>query len=154
MAAWTRFVLRHRWIVLGSWLVALVAGGVASSGLSKLLSNEFTVPGTDSEEARTILRDRFGQRDDGSFLVVFRVADSRDRATRARLEAALRRGAHAVEGGDAQPLQTASRTVVFGTIASPLDLTAGKEATPAVRSAVGEPPGAETFVSGTPAIQA
>ena len=154
MVVWTRFVLRHRWIVLGAWLAVLLAGGAASSGLSKLLSNEFTVPGTDSEEARTIMRERFGQRDDGSFLVVFRVPDSTDPATRGALRAALRRGATAVEGGRAQPLQTASRTVVFGTIGSPLELTEGKRATPAVRRAVGRPADAETWVSGTPAIQA
>jgi RND superfamily putative drug exporter len=154
MAVWTRFVLRHRWIVLGVWLAVLLAGGAASSGLSKLLSNEFTVPGTDSEDARTIMREQFGQRDDGSFLVVFRVRNSADPATRAALAAALRRGASAVEGGRAQPLQTASRTVVFGTIGSPLELTEGKRATPAVRRAVGRPARAETFVSGTPAIQA
>ena len=64
------------------------------------------------------------------------------------------RGAAAVEGGRAQPLQTAGRTVVFGTIGSPLDLTDAKEATPTVREAIGRPRGAETFVSGTPAIQA
>src|SRR5215218_9481762 len=102
MVVWTRFVLRHRWIVLGAWLAVLLAGGAASSGLSKLLSNEFTVPGTDSEEARTIMREQFGQRDDGSFL----------------------------------------------------ELTEGKRATPAVRRAVGRPADAETWVSGTPAIQA
>src|SRR5215211_6387171 len=154
MVVWTRFVLRHRWIVLGAWLAVLLAGGAASSGLSKLLSNEFTVPGTDSEDARTIMREQFGQRDDGSFLVVFRVRNSADPATRAALAAALRRGAAAVDGGRAQPLQTASRTVVFGTIGSPLELTEGKRATPAVRRAVGTPVGAQTFVSGTPAIQA
>jgi RND superfamily putative drug exporter len=154
MERWTRFVLRHRWLVLGTWVVILLVGGTLSAGLSKLLSNEFTVPGTDSEEARSILKERFGQRDDGSFLVVFRVADSGDAATRSALEAALARGAKAVEGGAAQPLQTAGRTVVFGTIGSPLDLTGGKEATPDVREAIGEVPGAEAFVSGTPAIQA
>src|SRR5829696_6896850 len=154
MTPWTRFVLRHRWVVLGVWLAVLLAGGAASSGLNKLLSNEFTVPGTDSEDARTIMREQFGQRDDGSFLVVFRVRNSADRATRAALAAALRRGAAAVDGGRAQPLQTASRTVVFGTIGSPLELTEGKRATPAVRRAVGRPADAETWVSGTPAIKA
>ena len=51
---WTRFVLRHRWPVLGAWVAILLVGGTLSAGLSKLLSNEFTVPGTDSEEARSI----------------------------------------------------------------------------------------------------
>ncbi|MBA2462972.1 MAG: MMPL family transporter [Actinobacteria bacterium] len=154
MERWTRLVLRHRWPVIGAWLAVLLVGGYLSSGLSKLLSNEFTVPGTDSEDARTILAERFGQRDDGSFLVIFRVDDSEDPATRRRLEAALERGADAVEGGQAQPPQVAGAHVVVGTIGSPLDLTGGKEATPAVREAVGQTPGVETFVSGTPAIQA
>ncbi len=58
-----------------------------------------------------------------------------------------------LEGGRAQPLQTAGRNVVFGTIGSPLALPDAKERTDEVREAVGEPAGAETFVSGTPAIQ-
>jgi uncharacterized membrane protein YdfJ with MMPL/SSD domain len=154
MERWTRLMLRHRWLVLGAWIAVLLVGGTLSSGLSKLLSNEFTVPGTDSEEARSILEKRFGQRDDGSFLVVFRVQDSRDPSTRRALQAALSRGAKAVEDGVAQPLQTAGPTVVFGTIGSPLELTEGKEATPEVREAIGEIPGVAAFVSGTPAIQA
>ena len=113
---WTRFVLRHRWLILGIWVVILVTGGTLSSGLSKLLSNEFTVPGTDSEDVRATLEERFGQRDDGSFLVVFRVEDSSDPATRRQLQAALGRGAAVLDGGQVQPLQTAGRNVVFGTI--------------------------------------
>ena len=154
MERWTRFVLRHRWIVVAVWAVILVTGGTLSTGLNELLSNEFTTPGTDSEDVRSTLEQRFGQRDDGSFLVVFRVADASDASTRRELEAALERGADAVEGGRAQPLQAAGRNVLFGTIGSPLELTEGKQATPAVREAIGAPAGAETFVSGTPAIQA
>jgi uncharacterized membrane protein YdfJ with MMPL/SSD domain len=154
MERWTRFVLRHRWPIVAVWAVILVTGGTLSAGLNKLLSNEFTTPGTDSEEVRSTLEERFGQRDDGSFLVVFRVADATDSATRRELQAALVRGAGAVEGGRAQPLQAAGRNVLFGTIGSPLELTDGKAATPGVRAALGQPAGAETFVSGTPAIQA
>ncbi len=150
---WTRFVLRHRFVVLGVWVVVLLTGGALSSGLNKLLSNEFTVPGTDSEDVRSTLEQRFGQRDDGSFLVVFRVPDSSDPQTRRELRAALARGAAVLPGGQAQPLQTAGRNVIFGTISSPLELTAAKERTPDVRRVIGEQAGVETFVSGTPAIQ-
>jgi uncharacterized membrane protein YdfJ with MMPL/SSD domain len=48
MARWTRFVLRFRWPILGFWLVVLLAGGFATSKLTPLLSNPFTVPGTES----------------------------------------------------------------------------------------------------------
>ena len=42
--------------------------------LSPLLSNTFTVPGTDSERVRAVLEEHFGDRPDGSYTVVFRVA--------------------------------------------------------------------------------
>jgi RND superfamily putative drug exporter len=151
---WTRLVLRRRWWIVGAWAVVLVVGGALSSNLSSLLSNEFTVPGTDSERARSLLEERFGQRDDGSFLVVARVADSSDAAVRSALRAGLARGAAVVPGGRAQPLQAAGRTVLFASIASPLELTEAKARTEAVREALGEPPGADVYVSGTPAIQA
>src|ERR687885_244478 len=65
MEGWTRFVLRFRWPILVGWLVVLLAGGFASTKLSALLSNTFTVPGTDSERARTILERHYGDRSDG-----------------------------------------------------------------------------------------
>ena len=48
MERWTRFVLRHRWPVLGAWLVVFLVAGFASSRLADLLTNRFTLPGTDS----------------------------------------------------------------------------------------------------------
>jgi RND superfamily putative drug exporter len=150
--AWTRFVLRHRWPVLAAWLCVLLVGGYLSSGLSRLLSNEFTVPGTDSEDVRLILQEHFGQRDDGSFLVVFRLREANP-ATTETLVAALARGAAALPEGRALPLQTAEG-IAFGTVASPLALADAKGRTDDVRAAIGAVSGAEAFVSGTPAIQA
>jgi RND superfamily putative drug exporter len=149
MQRWTRFVLRHRRPVVVLWACVLLVGGYLSSGLSEQLSNEFTVPGTDSEEVRLVLAERFGQRDDGSFLVVFRVRD----ATQRELQAALVRGATALPDGRALPLQTAGQRIAFGTIASPLKLAEAKVRTDDVRRAIGGVQGTDVFVSGTPAIQ-
>jgi len=90
MERWTRFVLRHRAWTLGVWGIVLVAGVVANLGLSKLLSNEFPVPGTDSERARAILKQDFGQRDDGTSLFVFKVRNTNDAPVPKTLEAKLR----------------------------------------------------------------
>src|SRR5438034_10817742 len=68
---WTRLMLRRRWLVIGIWLAVLIAGGFASTRLSGLLSNDFGVPGTDSARAQSILQQRFGDRSDGEYLVVF-----------------------------------------------------------------------------------
>ena len=66
----TRLVLRHRWPILGAWMVIFAASAVASSGLSDLLTNRFTLPGTDTHRAEVILEDHFGQRSTGSFTIV------------------------------------------------------------------------------------
>jgi RND superfamily putative drug exporter len=154
MERWTRLVLRHRLQVVLAWLAALVVGAYLWQDLSSLLSNEFTTPGTDSETARQVLEREFGQRDDGTFLVVFRREGGTAGPGRPELVAALARGAAAVEGGQPRPLQDVGGGVLLGSIATPLELTEAKGETEAVRAAIGDPAGVRTFVTGTPAIQA
>ena len=69
---WTRWVLRHRKSVLAVWIGLFVIGGWAASGLADLLTNRFTLPGTDAGRAETILHDHFGQKSTGSFTLVAR----------------------------------------------------------------------------------
>ena len=148
-------MLRFRWPVLGVWAVILVAGLLANLRLSDLLSNEFRVPGTESELVRDTLADRFGQRDDGTFLVVFRGRGGADLALEERrLRTSLVRAARVLPGGQAGPLRAAGRGILFGNVSSPLRLTAAKERTDEVRAALGRPAGAEVFVTGPAAIQA
>jgi uncharacterized membrane protein YdfJ with MMPL/SSD domain len=92
MARWTRLVLRFRWPVLAFWFVVLLAGGFATSKLTPLLSNTFSVPGTESEPARTILQDHFGDRSNGEFLIIYRVRNG-TAGVRLKLERSIRRAA-------------------------------------------------------------
>jgi len=41
----TRLMIRYRWAVVAVWLVVLLGGGYASTKLSGLPANTFTVPG-------------------------------------------------------------------------------------------------------------
>ena len=125
MARWTRVVLRYRWLVLGIWLVVLVSGGYASSKLTPLLSNTFTVPGTDSERARDILQHHFGDRSDGEFIIVYRVRRPAA-GLRPRLERSLKRAATAVPTGEATSLRVAPGGVVYGSILTTLNLAKAK----------------------------
>ena len=68
----TRTVLRFRWAVLAIWLVLLVASSAAASGLTDLLTNRFTLPGTDTAKVEKVLQENFGQVPDGSFTVIAR----------------------------------------------------------------------------------
>src|SRR3982751_5878008 len=109
-------MVRHRWLVTAAWLVVLLAGGYSSGKLSSLLSNTFTMPGTDSERARTILKDHYGDRSDGSFTVVFQVPSSADPALRQRLQGAVARAAKQVPTGHPRPLAPGGPHVLYGDI--------------------------------------
>jgi uncharacterized membrane protein YdfJ with MMPL/SSD domain len=75
MARWTRLMLRWRWAVLGAWLVIFLVSGAAMAGLADLLTNRFTLPGTDTAKAEAILEDHFGQKSTGSFTIVVKGAE-------------------------------------------------------------------------------
>src|SRR5690242_12014128 len=114
MERWTRLVLRFRWPVLAGWLVVLLAGVFAFTHLSSLLSNEFSVPGTDSERARTILERHFGDRSDGAFTVVFRLRDGVNRTAYVRLQRDLDRAARVLPHSTPRRLVPAGRTIDYG----------------------------------------
>jgi uncharacterized membrane protein YdfJ with MMPL/SSD domain len=152
MVGWTRAVLRLRWPILGIWLVILLFGAFATSKLPALLSNTFTVPGSDSERARTILQDNFGDRSDGEFLVIYKVRNGNP-GMRLKLERSIRQAAKAVPTGQATELRVARGGVVYGSILSTLNLADAKGHTDDIRRALRAPPGVDAYVSGQPAIQ-
>ena len=153
MEAWTRCVLRHRRPVLVAWLVVLLAGFFAFRQLSPLLSNTFTVPGTDSEQARSILQTHFGDRSDGSFTIVFSVPDAAAVKTRARLQRALERTAATLPSGQARRLVPAGRHVLYGDIISTLTLAKAKGYTDELLRSLPHGGGVTSYVSGQAAIQ-
>ena len=138
MIRWTGFVIAHRKRIVAAWLVLFVLGGLAAANLGGLLSNRFSVPGSESERGLNLIRDRMGDRSDGSFTLVATGVDTP--AERAAVAAAARRGARAVEGGKAGPLLPAARGVVYAQIATPLENQDASKVTPEVR-ARDRPPG-------------
>jgi len=143
---WTRAVLRYRTVVLALWALVLVVGLAASVRLPGLLSNVFTVPGTDSDRARLELERHFGQRPDGVFTVVF-VARTGERAPVRRK---LIRAARLVPTGHASQVRDAGG-VLWGEVDTTLDLQHAKGYTTTLRRALAGRPRA--YVTGSPAIQ-
>ena len=153
MERWTRLILRHRWLVVAAWLVVLLAGGYANAKLSALLSNTFTMPGTDSERARTILKDHYGDRSDGAFTIVFQVPSSADPALRARLQAAVARAARRLPTGKPHPLAPGGPHLLYGDIVSTLSIADAKGYTDDVLRALPRGNGVTPYVTGQAAIQ-
>jgi RND superfamily putative drug exporter len=90
LARWARFAVRHRRAVLLAWLAALAVlvslWRVAGAGFV----NSFRLPGTESQQALTLLRERFPQRAGDQALIVFRAeAGVAAPEIRSRVEAVL-----------------------------------------------------------------
>ncbi|HET7807824.1 MAG TPA: MMPL family transporter [Gaiellaceae bacterium] len=153
MERWTRWMIRYRWPVVAGWLVVLVVGGWSATKLSALLSNEFTMPGTDSERARSILKEHYNDRSDGAFTIVFRVPDSRDPQQRLRLQRRMASAAELVPSGRAQPLVPGGPHVLYGDITSTLALAKAKGFTDDLLARLPQGGGVRSYVTGQAAIQ-
>ena len=148
----TRLVLRFRWVVIGLWILVLVASGTAASGLSDLLTNRFTLPGTDTDRAETILKDRFGQRSTGAFTLVVR-ADGRARELVPPVRAAAERASTELPTSRVASVAPASADVVVANIVSDLEPADAKVHTDAMRTAIGTIPGAQDWLTGQAATE-
>jgi uncharacterized membrane protein YdfJ with MMPL/SSD domain len=149
----TRTMIRYRWAVVAVWAVIVVASVMAMSGLADLLTNRFSLPGTDTARAETILEQHFGQRTTGSFSLVVQgppgsaerlVPIVRERATKAAAE---------LPTGKLAGVQAVSDSVVTATIVSNLEPADAKGYTDEMRAAAGQIPGAKVYVSGQAAIE-
>jgi uncharacterized membrane protein YdfJ with MMPL/SSD domain len=154
VARWTRFVVRNRKKVLLAWLVALVLGGAASAGLSDLLTNRFSVPGSEAQKGADLVKDRMGDDHSGSFTLVFKATQGspRDSAFIQSAEAAGQRAAKVVKGAKAGSLIQAKDNVAYVQITTPLEFGDAQDETAPMRRAIGSVSGAKTYLTGFPAI--
>jgi RND superfamily putative drug exporter len=152
MEALTRFVLRHRWLVLSCWVVVFVFSGVASSRLADLLTNRFTLPGTDTRRAELILEDHFDQKSTGSFTIVVET-DGDARALVPDLRRAAARAADELPTARLVAVAPVTEHVLTAQIVSELEPADSKGHTDDMRHAIGEIPGGMVYVTGQAAIE-
>ena len=153
MERWTRFVLRHRWLVLGAWLAVFVVAGWASSQLGDLLTNRFTLPGTDSQRAEQILQDHFGQRSTGSFTLVIKSEGGEVASLLPQARQAAARAAAELPTGKLVSVLPLDDSVIAAQIVSDLDPADAKGSTEAMRLAAGSIPGARLYLTGQAATE-
>lgn len=67
-----RWCYRRRWIVLLVWLAVLVAVNVLAQSMGDAYTNDFKLPGLESQQAQQLLKDRFPERSGDSAQVVIR----------------------------------------------------------------------------------
>ena len=153
MERWTRAMIRYRWWVVAIWTAIFLMGMYATAGLSDLLTNRFSLPGTDTARAEKILHDHYGQKTVGSFSVVVKGAPgSAEQLLPVVRERALA-AAKELPTGQLASVQAVSDSVVSATIVSNLEPADAKGHTDAMRAAAGQIPGAQLYVSGQAAIE-
>jgi RND superfamily putative drug exporter len=144
----TRFVLRHRWEVLGVWIALLAAGGAASSGLADLLTNRFLLPGTDTAKVEDVLQKNFGQIPDGAFTIVARGA------ALGELESAAERAAERLPGARVAGVQPVNEELSTALIVSELERAEAKAYTDDIRAVLeSDLPAEQAWVTGSAAIE-
>ena len=148
----TRLVLRHRGLVLGAWLAVFIVCGLASLQLADLLTNRFTLPGTDTRRAEQLLEEHFGQRSTGSFTIVAK-GDGNARALVPQVRAAATRAVAELPTGRLVSVTPLTDDVVAAQIVSRLEPADSKGRTDAMRTAIGVIPGAEVWITGQAAIE-
>ena len=153
MTRLTRLVLRRRRFVLLGWLVVLVPSFLGVAGLSDLLTNRFTLPGTDTARAERILEKEFGQKTTGAFTLVARGERGSAERLVPAVEAAGERAAAELPTAKLVAVRPVSDSVVTGQIVSKLEPADAKRYTDEMRAAAGEIPGGELLVSGQAAIE-
>ncbi|MGD0084530.1 MAG: MMPL family transporter [Acidimicrobiales bacterium] len=148
---WTRAVIRGRFVVIACWVAVVVVGALSAGRLPGLLSTSLAVPGTGSEQADTILAQHFGENIEGTFTVVFRVANPSALTARS-LDRRLAVAARGVPTARASTLSPGVG-ILYGEVATSLDLQQAASYTDGLRRALTKSglPGA--YVTGAPAFQ-
>jgi RND superfamily putative drug exporter len=133
------------------WIALLLFGGYGASKVSSLLSNQFSVPGSQAQAGLTVLHDRFRERSDGAFTLVAQAVRPGPLDT-AAIGAAARRGASALQNGRAGPVLPAAPGIAYVELDTTLVNAKASDRTAAVRRSIGEVPGIRTYLTGFPAI--
>ncbi|NLD76521.1 MAG: MMPL family transporter [Acidimicrobiales bacterium] len=105
--------VRHRRLVVAAWLVALIGMGALSGTIGGTTSDEFAIPGTESQKAMDLLEERFPEASGSSARLVFASTDDTP-LTDPDLQAAV--GAALAEAAGAPEVVAVSDPFTAGTV--------------------------------------
>lgn len=91
MRSLARWCFTHKFIVLGVWIVALVGIGGLNASAGSGYTDSFSLPGTESTTALTLLQDNFNTESTDTNQIVFAADDVRSGDARTRIEETLKK---------------------------------------------------------------
>jgi RND superfamily putative drug exporter len=148
----TRALVRHRLAVIAVWAAILGAGILAATQLSSVLANSFAVPGSGSARASDLLAKHFGERPEGTFVVVFRVPRPADARVRRQLRQRLTAAARVLPTAKTGTLQRGAG-ILYAELATPLRLDEARAYIDRLRRALRSADGPPALVTGQPALE-
>ncbi|MGD0287278.1 MAG: MMPL family transporter [Acidimicrobiales bacterium] len=148
---WTRVVIRWRFVVIVLWVALVVVGAFLAGRLPGLLSTSLAVPGTGSEQADAILTQHFGENIEGTFTVVFHVANPSVPTLHA-MDKRFATAARALPTGHVMALRPVEG-ILYGNVGTSLDLQQAASYTGALRHALKDSGLPTAYVTGAPALQ-
>ena len=77
MERWSAFVAAHPWRVIFMWVVLVILAVAAVRTFGGTLTDSFTVPGTESQDAFDLLAERYPARSGSELVAVFHAPDGR-----------------------------------------------------------------------------
>src|SRR5436305_12947503 len=112
MRRWTERVIRHRKKIIAAWVALFVLGGAATASLGSLLTNRFSVPGSDAERGLNLVKKKFHERGDGAFTLVLQAQRGTARDPQFKLAAsqAAARAARVIKDAKPGPVQLAGNS--------------------------------------------
>jgi putative drug exporter of the RND superfamily len=130
----TSFAYDRRRLVAAAWVVAIVAAGALAGAVGSGYTNNFTLPGTESQRALDLLKHRFPQQSGDASRIVFHVSSGslQDGARRSQVNQVLSSVAglpsvagtvspYKAQGAISRDGRTAFATLMFDRQASDLD---------------------------------
>ena len=130
-----KFSYRHRWLVISLWLAVMVAVGGAAAAFHGTMSNNFQIPGTETQQMADKLKKELPAASGGSASIVFEADDARfSQAGKESVSAALAKLATLPDvRGTVDPFATQARLDQAAA-----DLTAGEQQAAAGRAQLDE----------------
>ena len=104
MRTYSAFVIRHPWLIIASWALAVVGMQVALAALGSNYRDDFNAPNTDSQQAAELLERSFPAQSGDADLFVWQVSSGTATDDSARA---------AIEPADVVATMTTSATPVF-----------------------------------------
>ena len=98
MERWSGVVARHPWRVILVWVLFVVVAGIAVGRFGGTLTDSFSVPGTESQDAFDLLTERFPARSGSELVAVFHAPTGI--ANSAEAQSAMREFARLASGVD------------------------------------------------------